>query len=90
MKVMNEEQLLVETQQRYFFDSLAFIPSSATTTKKDPGGENRPSGDSTKSALIHLPAAGEGVWLLRSGAVISKRLGDDLPSLGEWPHSAGA
>lgn len=50
------------------------------------------SGDSTKSSLIHLPAAGEGDWLLGGGggAVISKRLGDDLPSLGEWPHSSGA
>lgn len=29
--------------------------------------KNRPSGDLTKSVLIHLPAAGEGVSLLRKG-----------------------
>lgn len=28
--------------------------------------------------------------LLWGGGVIIKRLEDDLPSLGEWPHSAGA
>lgn len=45
-----------------------------------------PSGGSTKSALIHLSAAVGG----KGGkAVISKKLRDDLLSLGEWSHSAG-
>lgn len=66
----------------------------AISDNKIRGGGNRPSGDSTKSALIHLPAAGEGGLAAQEGeegeAVINRRLGDDLPSPGERPHSAGA
>lgn len=46
------------------------------------GGENSPSGDSTKSALIHLPAAGEGSGCSAVQAVISR-------GAGRWPLLPG-
>ena len=67
--------------------------------KTDLGGGDRTSGDSTKSALIHLPAAGEGLAAREEeeevggggrrrrweeGGVSSKDLGDQRPpALGE-------
>lgn len=85
IEVMNTEQLLVKRYKDFLFLTHWLLSCNQQQQIKGPQGETWPQGDSTKAALIHLPAAGwrregagggcgcygVGVWLLKGWKMTS-------------------